>query len=153
MQPQRLERIRDERAQRSAHVALPRVRLADPVADAAGLGDAAAQIGKRDAPEQGVVLVAKNQKRVSLVGALILVVALEPAAKRGAGEIIRRPDRLPRRKKIPALLAQGCPVGMVGHYRRAQIDALASDHQFRFADTAKERHAPLKPPAAPKSPR
>src|SRR5690349_2631558 len=104
MQPQRLECIRNERAQRGAHVALARVTLADPVANAASLGDAATQIGEGNAPEQRVVLVAKNQKCVSLVGALILVVALEPAAKRRAAEIIRRPDRLPRRKKVAALL-------------------------------------------------
>src|SRR5690348_2603531 len=104
MQSQRLEGIGNERPQRGAHIALPRIGLADPVTDAAGLGHAAAQIGERNAAKERVVFITENQKRVSLIGALILVVTLQAAAKCGTGEIICWPDGLPWRQEVPALL-------------------------------------------------
>src|SRR5207245_4809028 len=96
---------RDQDAQRHRHQALARVGFAHPIADAAGLRDAAAYVRQRYAANQHVVSIAENEERVGLVGALVLGVALEAAAERPACEIIGRPDRLPRFKKGAALLA------------------------------------------------
>ena len=120
MQPQRREAERNQRAHRRRHIALAGERRADPIADAAGLRHAAPDIGERQPADHRVVVVAEDQKRVSQVAALILGIALEPAAKSAAREIVGRPGRLPGREKVAACFAQGRPFGEVAALRRAQ---------------------------------
>src|SRR5690348_16314209 len=59
------------------HVAPARITLADPIAEAAGLGDAAAHVAETDAAHQRIVLEAKHQEAITLVGAPIGGIALE----------------------------------------------------------------------------
>ena len=84
MQPQGAEGERNNGAYRRRHVALAGKRLAHPVAEAAGLRDAAPDIGKRQSAEERIVRAAKNQKGIALVGPQILGIAPDPAAKGAA---------------------------------------------------------------------
>ena len=66
---------------------------------------------------------------------------LEAAAEGSAGEIVRRPDRLPRYEEIATRRTQGRPLRKIRHGRRAQEHAVALDdgRSFRGAET-KKRH-------------
>src|SRR3981081_3534574 len=57
-----------QHAQRRRHVAAMRMRLADPIADGAGLDDAAANIRQRDAADHRAVRFAEYDKRIGPVG-------------------------------------------------------------------------------------
>src|SRR3954471_8915937 len=102
VQPNGVERERDQGANPCRHIALAREWKPDPIAETAGLRDAAADISQGDAPDQHVVAVAEDEKRISLIGAQILGIALEPAPERAAGEIVSRPSGLPWAEKIAA---------------------------------------------------
>ena len=56
MQPQPVEGEVEHQRQRRGHISLPREGLADPVAEARGLGDAAPQVGQADAADQRLVV-------------------------------------------------------------------------------------------------
>src|SRR6185437_2566935 len=142
MQPQRAEAERNQGAHRRRHVAFAGKRRADPIADAAGLGDAAADIGERQPADQRIVIAAKDQEGISEIAACILGVALEPPAERAACEIVRRPSRLPRHEKGAAGFAQRRPFGMVAALRRAQRDAGTGNGRHGFVDAygAEKRH-------------
>src|SRR5215469_16103286 len=94
MQPEALEgKINDERQSR-CHVALPRIRLADPIAKARRLGNAATDIRQADAANQGFVK-GKDEKIVGLVGAPVLDVTGHPRTKIRAAQRIGGPAWLP----------------------------------------------------------
>jgi len=80
MQPQRLEGERQEAADRRRHVSPARMGRARPIAEIAGLGAAAPDIGERQAADQNVVVLAKYEERIGEIAALVLGVALDPAA-------------------------------------------------------------------------
>src|SRR3954471_639185 len=102
VQPNGVERERDQGANRCRHIALPGEWKPDPIAETAGLRDAAADISKGEAPDQHVVAAAEDEKWIRLIGAQILGIALEPASEGPAGEIVRWPGGLPRAEKIAA---------------------------------------------------
>ena len=77
---------REDQPQPFAHVALAGMRLADPIAEAGGLGDAAADIGEADAAQERVVVAAEEQEAVALVAAPIERVAREAAAEGARGD-------------------------------------------------------------------
>src|SRR5262245_66194663 len=58
MQIELSEQCRQQHAQRRGHVAAMRKRLTNPIADGAGLYDAAPHIGERDAADHGAVELA-----------------------------------------------------------------------------------------------
>src|SRR5580700_148839 len=125
MQPQRGESERNDGTHPRRHVAATDVRQPHPVAKAAGLGDAAADVRERQTTHQYAVVVANDKECVALVGAQIFRIAPDPPPERTAGEIVSRPGRFPWREKRPACLTQRRPLVVVGHLRRAQRDALA----------------------------
>src|SRR5690348_13969295 len=88
VQPQRAEGEGQDRLHGRRHVAGAHIGLAHPVADAAGLRDAAPDARQGEAADQHVVLAAEDEERIGLVGAPILSIALEAAPERAAGEII-----------------------------------------------------------------
>src|SRR5581483_1999668 len=123
------------------HVAPARVTLADPIAEAAGLGDAAAHVAEANAADQRIVLEAEHQETVALVGAPIGGVALEAAAKGAARQRIRRPARLPRRKEAPRFAAERRPGLPVAAFGRPQQDALAEKPECRRRCAEQARQA------------
>ena len=62
VQPQRGEGERDQRAHRRRHEAVAHIRKPHPIAEAAGLGDAAADIGERQAADERAVGAAEERK-------------------------------------------------------------------------------------------
>src|SRR6185503_736649 len=66
VQAQPLESEAQGQRQAFAHIALARMRLADPIADAGAFGDAAADIGEADPAEKRIVLEAEEQEGVAL---------------------------------------------------------------------------------------
>ena len=142
MQPKACEGKWNDGAHRSRHVTLAYIGQADPIADTAGLRDAAADIGERQPAHQRSVRVAHDQKRVTLIASQILGVTLDPPPEGAAGQIVDRPGRLPRCEKLAAGFAQRRPFLEVRHLRRAQHHTVAFDALQRFGeiDGAKERH-------------
>src|SRR5471030_3201419 len=142
MQAQRPEAARDQGTHRGGHIAFAGIWCADPVADGACLRHAAADIGERQAADQRIVVVAKDQKRISKITALVVGITLEAAAEGAARQIVGRPGRLPGREKGAAGFAQGRPFGVVSVLRHAQADARAGDRRHRFVETdgTKKRH-------------
>ena len=70
-----------KRPHRRRHVAAADIRRADPIAEAAGLRDAAADVGKREPADQGVVLAAEQEERIGLIGPHVLGIAPQPLAE------------------------------------------------------------------------
>src|SRR3546814_11291492 len=95
----------DDRRDGLAHEALAGVALADPVADAGGLGDAAAHVGDRHAAHQRVVGEAVDQEGETGAAAPLVAISLEAAAEGVAGRRVVGPGRLPGRQKLSAFLA------------------------------------------------
>src|ERR1035437_9778018 len=127
MQPQRPEAERDQSAHRRGHVAFAGERRAGPVADAAGLRDTAADIGKREPADQRIVFAAKDQEGIGEIVAQVLGIALEPPAERAAREIVGGPSRLPGHQEVAARFTQGRPLGIVAALRHAQRHPGAGD--------------------------
>src|ERR1051326_3378742 len=71
VQVQAVEGEAQHEAERLLHVAAAGVALAHPVAEAPGLGDAAAHVGEADAAHELAVLAAEHEEAVALVGAPI----------------------------------------------------------------------------------
>src|SRR5690348_4051688 len=67
MQPQTGKGKRDHRPDRRRHVALPHEGQAGPVAETAGLGHTAANIGQSQAADQDAIGTAGDEKRITLV--------------------------------------------------------------------------------------
>src|SRR5215472_7497402 len=120
VQPQAGKGKRDDRAHGPRHVALADKGQTGPVAETAGLRDAAPDIGKRQAADQGTIAIAGDEKGVALVAAQILGVAFYATAESRPREIVDWPGRLPGREKITACFAQRRPFLEVGQLRRAQ---------------------------------
>src|ERR1700722_8509361 len=91
MEPCALEREGKHELQPFGHVAVARMALADPIAEAAGLRDAAPHIADADSAEQRVVARAKEQEAVALIGAPIDRVARKPPPERAALQRIDGP--------------------------------------------------------------
>ena len=107
-------KLLDQR-QRRRHVALAREGGADPIAQRGALGDAAADIRQSHGAEQRLARGPKDEERIGGIVFDITPVVLHPGAKGGSGEIIGRPQGLPRREKLPAMQPQVGPVFVVGH--------------------------------------
>src|SRR6266487_5693983 len=120
------EQRRQQYAQRRRHVAAMRMRLSDPVPDGAGLHDAAADVRQRDAADHRAIRFAKHHERIGSVGGDVFGIATQPPPEAGAAQIVRWPDRLPRRQVFPAGFAQMRPLQKIGHLRRAQQKAMAT---------------------------
>src|SRR5665213_1181237 len=118
------EQRRQQHPQRRGHVAAMGVRLPDPVSDGAGLYDAAADIGERDAPDHRAIGLPEHDERIGAVGGDVLGIAAQPPPEARPGQVVGRPDRLPRRQIFPAVFAQMRPLQKVGHLRRTQQQAL-----------------------------
>src|SRR3546814_10977808 len=87
------------------------VALADPVADAGGLGDAAAHVGDRHAAHQRVVGEAVDQEGETGAAAPLVAISLEAAAEGVAGTGVVGPGRPPGRPKTPDLRSEAGRVG------------------------------------------
>src|SRR5690606_33822157 len=114
-----------------AHVALAGIGLADPVAEAAALGDPAAQVADGDAAQE--LLVARPQEEEAVAPALplvALVVAQAPAIG-AAAQGIGAPGGLPGLQEGAALLAQAGPGAVVAAQRRAQAHAPVAEEGAR----------------------
>src|SRR5262249_22080675 len=99
------EREWDDGVDRGGHVASTCMGRAHPVAEAACLGAAAANICQRQSAQQNVVVLAEHEERISKVPALVFGIALDATPKGRAGEIVGRPGRLPGSEEIAACLA------------------------------------------------
>src|SRR5579862_5851669 len=121
------------------------MRQAHPIAETAGLGHAAADIGERQSADECAVRVAKDQECVALVGTDVLTVAPDAAPERASGQIVGRPGRLPRGEKIATGLSQRRPFDKVRHLRHAQRDTITADRRRRLGkvDGTEERHSRL----------
>jgi len=76
----------------------------------AGLHDAPAHIGQRDAADHGAVQLAENDEGIGAVGGDVLGIAAQPAPEAGTGQVVGGPDRLPRRQIFAAIFAQIRPL-------------------------------------------
>src|SRR5260370_34710104 len=81
------------------HMALARIGGTHPIAEAARLCATAANIGEREPADENIVVLAKNEECIGEVAALVLAVALDAAAKGGAGGVVGRASRVPKREK------------------------------------------------------
>src|SRR5712692_5204366 len=72
VQPQCPERERNDGIDRRGHMALPRMDRPHPVAEAAGLGAATADIGQRQAADEHIVRLAEDEERIGEIAALVL---------------------------------------------------------------------------------
>src|ERR1700688_1043558 len=81
MQPQRLEGERQGAGDRRRHVSCARMGRAGPIAEIAGLGTSAPDIGERQTADQNAVELAKYEERISEIAALVFGVALDSATK------------------------------------------------------------------------
>src|SRR5262245_43325673 len=81
MQLQGPEREGNDRVHGRSHVTLAGISGTHPIAEAASLGAAAADIGKGETTDEGIVALAKNKEGVGEVAALVLGIALDPAAE------------------------------------------------------------------------
>jgi hypothetical protein len=150
MQPQIRERKAHRRRDRTRHIAAARIGRAHPVAEGRGLGDAAADASDRDAADQRMIALAEDHERVGLVARHFLGLAAKSAAEGAAGEVVRRPGRLPGDKKIAALFAHVAPSEVVAVLGRPQVQAIAPDGRGRVARSAdaEKRHRLRSPKAA-----
>src|SRR5271154_1848979 len=105
MQPQCPENKRHERANRVVHVALTGESLAHPIAESAGLRDAAAHIRQRAAPEECVVIRTEHEERISRIEARLALIALEATAVGTLGQFVGSPGRFPGGEKSAAFVA------------------------------------------------
>src|SRR6185312_2436824 len=80
-----------DRADRRQRMALARIGLAAPVADRAHLGDAPANVGKRDPAGQRAVAVAEHEERIGRAGVAVAGIGYEAAAIGRAAQVVRRP--------------------------------------------------------------
>src|SRR5688572_12911993 len=81
VQLQCCERERDDGVHRRRHVTAARMRRPHPISEAPRLSAAAANIGKRQPPEELVVFPAENEERISEIAALVFSIALDAAAE------------------------------------------------------------------------
>src|ERR1700730_19408770 len=86
-----------------------RVRSPDPVADGAGLHDAAADVGERYTADHRPIRFAKYDERIGSVGGNVFGIAAQPSPEARARQIVGRPDRLPWREVFPAVFAPKKP--------------------------------------------
>src|ERR1700712_4886009 len=105
--------------QRRGHVAAVGMRLPDPVSDGAGLHDAAAHIGERDAADHRAVGFPEHDERIGTVGGDVLGVAAQPPPEARPGQVVGGPDRLPGRQVFAAVFAQMRPFQEIRHLRGA----------------------------------
>src|SRR5438105_11442979 len=124
---------RQQSPQRSEHAALPRIGLADPIADGGTLRHTAAHIGNGTATKQNLVARAENQERISQIIADFARVPAQSPPERGARKLIRYPGGLPWRQKIPALPPQLRPLAVIASLRIAQKQAISFQHRFAAA--------------------
>ena len=120
MQRKRAKSEGQQSPQRSEHAALPRIGLADPIADGRTLGHAAAYIGNGTAAKQNLIARAENQKRIGQIIADFARVPAQSPPECGARKLIRCPGGLPWREKIPALLPQLRPLAVIARLGIAQ---------------------------------
>ena len=83
------------------HVAPPRVRKADPVADRGGLRDAAPDVADGQTAKQHVV-GAENEEGVTLVLAQFALILAQAAAKGRTRQLVAGPLRLPADQMLAA---------------------------------------------------
>ena len=95
VQVEPVEAVVDDAAKRLGHEALAGVGPADPVAEGAGLGDAAAHVRERDTAENRIVLGAENMEAEREIVAPLLRQLAQPPAVAGAAQGIVGPKRLP----------------------------------------------------------
>src|SRR5207247_3277581 len=113
-------------------VAWASIGPADPISEAARLGDAAAHIGQRQAAQQHLVTAAEDEEGIGLVAALVLGVTAQAPAERRACEIVGRPGRLPGGEEGPAGVAQRRPFGIIAGAGRPQHDPVSLDARQRI---------------------
>src|SRR5258706_6441721 len=106
MQAERRKNERYERARRFVHVALTREAFADPIAQRTALRHAAPHIRKSAATHQDVIFRSEHEEGIGRIESCLLLVTLDAATKSALGQLIARPDRLPRREKGPTFSAQ-----------------------------------------------
>src|ERR1700749_2866403 len=123
MQSEALESKVDDERERRRHVALPCKGLADPVAQARGLRNAAPNIRQAYPADQGLVM-REDKKIIRRVGAPIFGITRHSRSKIRSAECIGRPIRLPRRKEIPGAGAQARPCLVIAAFRRAEKDPI-----------------------------
>src|SRR5437764_14476188 len=124
MQPETLESKVDDERQRRRHVALACKRLADPVAQARRLRNAAPNIRQAYAADQGLVM-AEDEEIVGLVGAPIFGITRNSPSKIRSAQCVGRPARLPGREKIPRARAQARPCLVIAALRWPQKDPIS----------------------------
>src|SRR5581483_7993620 len=105
------------------------------VADAASLCHATANVRKRQAADHGIVFVAKDEKGIGEITALVFRVALEPPPESAARKVVGRPGWLPGHEEIAAGCAQGCPFCKIPAVRRPQCDTVAGDARHDVVET------------------
>jgi len=141
MQLQALESEAEHQAEARAHIAAPGITLADPIAEAAALGHAAANIAEADAADHRAILPAEQEEAVALVGAPVGHIALEAAAKGGACQRIRRPARLPRHQEAARLAAQPRPFLPIAALWRPQHHQIIDQTQRRQSGSEEPRQS------------
>src|SRR5260370_7105969 len=158
MQPEALESKGEEERERGGEVALRGKGLADPVAQARRLRNAAPNVRQAYAADQGLVM-REDEKIIRLVNAPIFGITRDSRPKIRSAECIGRPIRLPRRKEISGARAQARPCLAIAALRPAQKGAIPA-HSIRSGAGREQsrkgfslhRHrfsAPAKRPGAP----
>ena len=111
--PRRAEGEVAERADGGERVAVAGVGPAAPVADRAHLGDAAADVGERDAAGQRARPRAEDEERIGGAGVAVAGIGGEAAAVGRAAQVVGRPGRLPGLQEGAADGAQFAPLRIV----------------------------------------
>ena len=121
------EGVVDHGTDRLAHVALPGIAFAYPVAQRAGLRRAAADVVQGDRPQQHVGRAFEQEQRQR--GAVVDAAPrpADPVDESAPGQVVRRPGRLPRLQELGAFLAQPHPGFEIRVRRRAEAHPLGSD--------------------------
>ncbi len=122
-----LERMMHDAFDRFLHIALPRIRLADPVAQRARLRGATADIVERDRAQQVLILPPDQKERHRRTVADGSLRPVDPVGESLARQMIRRPDRLPRDQEIRRLPPKAAPRAKVAQDRLPQCHAFSLD--------------------------
>src|SRR6185437_11609757 len=141
VQLQALEGKAQHQAEAGGHVSPPGIALADPISEARGLGDAAADVAQAEPADQRAVVAAEQEEAVALVGAPVRHIALEATAKGGARQRIGRPARLPRHEETARLAAQLRPFLPIAALGRPQRDAIVDEAERRQGGGEEPRQA------------
>ena len=145
MQLQMLEGKAHGEADGRCHQAAPRIGGADPVAQRCRLGDAAAHIREGEGAQQLPLARGKDEEWVGRIVLDLAPVALDAAAEGGPGQVVGRPDGLPRRQEFAAAQAEIGPGLIVGGLGRAHFDGCVAQNRRRIGSEGRpeENHGSL----------